>query len=621
VDERIQELWSQYLAGEELSPADERELLAAMKNDGNLRAQLLNDERLDGMLHAAGRGKEDAESFTRSVADRLAAENTGRKFISGVRKRVQLESGQNAAAAPPRSTRRPLRRRSESWSPVSLAIAAIVALAALGIAFQVLTKKPQPEIVETPVSPKKTQPDAQPTPPSPAEKIVATLSRVDGDVVAIVRDKRVPAISGQNVVEAQGLELAANASAILTMPDSTRIDLKGGTTLRQISENESGKRIVVTAGALDANVTKQPPERPLLIVTPNAELKVIGTKFSVVAAASTTRLNVREGKVRLTRTADSASVDVAGGQYVFAEPAVALAVKPFGPGNAVITTKTGPIDSLAFSPDGKWLLAGCYDGGHVYDVEKLEAATYLPGHIERVRSVAWSHDGRLLATGSWDKTARIWEASSGKQLLTMTCKGNIWAVAFTPDDQTLLTGDFAKRLRFWNTRSGKEAPSFDPNLNEVLAIDFSPSGKMLTVGGTNGHIALYDADTYKERRVMKGEEVVESVSFSHDETMIASAQGENVRIWSVTGKLLQTMSGHTQTVRCVRFSPDDSIVISVSDDRTVRLWDIKTGESFATLTDHKDKVNAIAISPSGDVFVTAGAGQTIRFHRFDMFKK
>ena len=627
MDEHIQELWTQYLSGEDLAPGDERELLAALRADPDLRAKLFADERLDGMLHAAGRGNEDADSFSRSVSDRLAAEGSGRKFISGVRKKVQVEAEQRQPASSTRTTRslRRSRRSIEAWSPAALAVAAIAALVVLGIVFHVMTQKPPPDVAEKP--PEKIQPVPLPAPPiAPVAtgKIIGKLAKVEGDVVAIVKEKRSPAISGQDIVADQGLELGANAYANVALPDGTRIDVKPRTAIRQIADNENGKRIVLSAGSLDASVAKQLPDRPLIIETPNAELKVIGTKFSVLAAAASTRLDVREGKVRLTRTADNAAVEVTSGQYVLAEGTLELSVRKFGPPGGVITTKTGPIDSLAFSPDGRWLIAGCYDNNaHLYNTEVDEPPRVLVGHNARVRSVAFSHDGKLLATGSWDKSAIIWDAETAKPLFTLPCRGNIWAVAFTPDDKALLTGDFAKRLRFWDTRTGDELPAgADPKVNEVLAIEYSPSGKLLAVGGTKGNVVLYDADWLKERRTLKGELVIESVSFSHDETMLAVAAGNDVRIWNVaTGKLLQTMTGHSQSVRCVRFSHDDATVISVSDDTTVKLWEVTSGNCFATLTGHKDKVNGLAIAPFGDVFVTAGAGQTIRFWHLDKFRK
>jgi ferric-dicitrate binding protein FerR (iron transport regulator) len=142
--------------------------------------------------------------------------------------------------------------------------------------------------------------------------VVAQLDWVQGEVNFLTPSGKVPAKS-KVFVSGYGLEtVGANSMAVLTFPDATRIELSPATTIRELSDGPGGKVLDLVAGSIRAEVARQPAERPLTLRTPDAEARVLGTRFRL-SCQETTRLDVHEGKVRLSRPKDGASVEVSGG--------------------------------------------------------------------------------------------------------------------------------------------------------------------------------------------------------------------------------------------------------------------------------------------------------------------
>ncbi|HYE97590.1 MAG TPA: DNRLRE domain-containing protein, partial [Planctomycetota bacterium] len=143
--------------------------------------------------------------------------------------------------------------------------------------------------------------------------VVAQIEWVQGEVHLLTPTGRVPAKTAKALVSGHGLETGeGNAAAVVRFPDSTRLVLGAAASVRALSETADGKRIDLVRGILEADVSRQPPGRPLVVRTHDAEARVLGTRLKL-ACGEATRLEVREGRVRLTRTQDGASVEVAGG--------------------------------------------------------------------------------------------------------------------------------------------------------------------------------------------------------------------------------------------------------------------------------------------------------------------
>ena len=183
-------------------------------------------------------------------------------------------------------------------------------------------EKPVPPVVpEKSLSPEPA-PKIEPVPAAPVEKstitVLANVERVQGVVTLMTQEGRRPAVAGQDLLPDQGLETAPRTGFLgVKYPDQTRFDLLPGSAVDRLLDVK-GKAVHLSRGTLSATVTKQPAGRPMTIRTPHAEATVLGTQLTIVVTADATRLEVREGRVKLTRMSDGAAIEVAAGHMTIA---------------------------------------------------------------------------------------------------------------------------------------------------------------------------------------------------------------------------------------------------------------------------------------------------------------
>jgi len=245
--------------------------------------------------------------------------------------------------------------------------------------------------------------------------------------------------------------------------------------------------------------------------------------------------------------------------------------------------------------------------------DQVELLHTLSGHDDRIYGLDFSSNGRLLASGSWDGTIRVWDVASRQEVQAFDEHGD-WDVFFAPDDEHVASIYGA----IWNIVSGEKVQSLNAS---GFHVTFSPDGKWMASAGFNAPINVWDVETWQIVQTLKGHtDRVFGLVFSPDSTLIASGSGMGpsdvsdftVRLWDVeTGRERHVLQGHRGDVHAVAFSPGSTLVASASTDYAVRLWDVRSGELLHTLN-HGNGLWDVAFSPDGTILASACCDRTVK---------
>ena len=266
----------------------------------------------------------------------------------------------------------------------------------------------------------------------------------------------------------------------------------------------------------------------------------------------------------------------------------------------------GPVRVTRFSPDGSVVLVAGRGGARLYGTDGRLVSRLRP--TARFNDATFSPDGTLVAAGSSDGSARIWDVRSGAEVTAPLIHGGaVLSVAFSPDGRLLATGSADGTARLWLVAGGLPVglgfvhPPGQTTGDDVHMVAFSHDGSQLLTVGSDRYARVFDVATHEKIRELDQGFLVTVARFSHDGSLIATAGGgETVRIWDArTGALIKVLRG-TGHVADLAFSPDDAMVATAGGNDTVaRIWDIAKGSSIGSVTVHRSGIESVAFSPYG----------------------
>ncbi|PHH53411.1 Vegetative incompatibility protein HET-E-1 [Ceratocystis fimbriata CBS 114723] len=275
------------------------------------------------------------------------------------------------------------------------------------------------------------------------------------------------------------------------------------------------------------------------------------------------------------------------------------------------------VSSVVFSNTGQRLASGSWDNTvKIWDATSGACLQTLEGHVNKVTSVTFSNDGQRLASGSSDKTVKIWNATSGACLQTLEGHAyGVTSVTFSNDGQRLASGSWDNTVKIWNATSGACLQTLEGHVNEVTSVTFSNDGQRLASGSWDVTVKIWDATSGACLQTLEGHAyVVTSVTFSNDGQRLASGSyDKTVKIWDATsGACLQTLEGHADRVTSVTFSNDVQRLASGSWDRTVKIWDATSSACLQTLQGHHREVTSVVFSSDGQRLASGSWDNTVK---------
>ncbi|MGE5659307.1 MAG: S-layer homology domain-containing protein [Actinomycetota bacterium] len=270
-----------------------------------------------------------------------------------------------------------------------------------------------------------------------------------------------------------------------------------------------------------------------------------------------------------------------------------------------------PILSVAMSPNGQILASGSNREIKLWNVQTGEVLRTLSGHTGNVWSVAFSPDGKSLISGSGDGTAILWDINTGQIRRILSHSGWVNAVGFSSDGKTAISCSHNKGIKLWEVQTGKLLNTLD-GFNPMAIAAF---GRTFASSGGPSAIKLWDSVTGELRDTLAVPEVsgggIRAIALSRDGLLLANAMAghSQVQVWDLRKRqAIYTLEGHLDTINAIAFSPDGQILATSSQDRTLKLWNLRTGKVMNSIVG----LGAIAFSQDGKILASATQDNSIQ---------
>lgn len=313
------------------------------------------------------------------------------------------------------------------------------------------------------------------------------------------------------------------------------------------------------------------------------------------------------------------------------------------PDGAIARLGKGGINIMRFSPDGIRLAVGTDVGGRIYNVPSGKETALFAEHAGPVNTLAFSKDGKMLTSGGLaNPVIQIWDLETDSKLSALKLAEryeSITALTFSEDNTRLISLDKLGKITHWDVASGKRLSNKSRRVNAYDTVTVSQDGNTFATGNQEGKIYLWDSTTGRLLASIKGhtqflkslqsifgwtdppqDEHIRALAFSSDGKMLASGSADKtVQLWNaLTRSKHATLKGHKSWITAVAFSTDGKTLATGDANKTVKLWDVSTGRARMVLRGHKNTVTALTFAPEGTplysrCLASGSADGTIRF--------
>jgi WD40 repeat protein len=278
---------------------------------------------------------------------------------------------------------------------------------------------------------------------------------------------------------------------------------------------------------------------------------------------------------------------------------------------------------VAFSPNGRLLASADAEGFiRVWQVQDGRLAnTFTHGELILVLSVAFSPDGSLLASAGMDGMVKLWRVATGALERTIPAHDQwVASVAFSPDGQLLASASAADgTIKLWRVSNGTLVNTLTGHTAGVTSVAFAPRGGLLASAGEDGTVRLWRVSDGQLEHTLSYSDAAPafSVAFSSDGSQLAAGGMANyIRVWRVSNRtLLRTLTGHAAPVVSVAFVPDSPLLVSGGADSAIKLWRVADGALLRTLTGHTLQVTSVAFAPNRNLLASGSSDSTVRIWR------